>query len=158
MKISKRSRYALRLCLDLAVNQKDGCVSLSEISQRQGVSKKFLEHVVQDLNKEGILQTYRGFTGGYRLARDVQDISLADILRATETTSCLVSCMNQGEYCAMYDVCVSRSVWGGLMQVVDEYCKKMTLDVILKQTPNGNGLLEEKPVFGLIDGCSKDND
>ena len=156
MKISKRSRYALRLCLDLAVNQKDGCVPLSEISTRQGVSKKFLEHVVQDLNKEGILQTYRGFAGGYRLARDLSEISLADILRATETSICLVSCENQGERCSRFDGCTSRLVWDGLMQVVDDYCEKMTLDVILKQNPKQNGLLQEKPVFGLLDGCLKD--
>lgn len=153
MKISKKSRYALRLCLDLVIHQQEGCVSLNEIAQRQGVSKKFLEHIVQDLSKAGILKTYRGHMGGYRLARDVEDISLADILRATETSEFLVSCLNPEEFCEKSHRCLSRSVWLGLVQAMDEYCKKVTLQSILSEDKKTHGSPPESPVRFVGDGC-----
>ena len=153
MKISKKSRYALRLCLDLAVHQNEGCVSLNEIAQRQGVSKKFLEHIVQDLGKAGILKTYRGYLGGYRLAKDLQDISLGDILRATETSEFLVSCLSPEEFCEKSRECLSRSVWLGLMQAIDEHCNKVTLQSILSEGKKSHGPSTERPVRFVVDGC-----
>ena len=61
MKISTKGRYALRMLLDLAENQKDGYVALKDIAQRQGISKKYLEQIIPILNRSDILKTTRGF-------------------------------------------------------------------------------------------------
>ena len=67
MKISTKGRYALRLLLDIAQNQQDGFVSLKEIAERQEVSKKYLEQIIPLLSRAELLQTSRGYQGGYRL-------------------------------------------------------------------------------------------
>ena len=69
MRISTKGRYALRLMLDLAEHQGDGCVSLKDVAQRQDISKKYLEQIVPTLSRAGFLLTNRGYQGGYRLAR-----------------------------------------------------------------------------------------
>ena len=73
MKISTKGRYALRMMLDLATHQGDGYVALKDIAQRQEISKKYLEQIIPLLNRADILQTSRGYQGGYRLARAPQD-------------------------------------------------------------------------------------
>ena len=84
MKISTKGRYALRMLIDLAFNQGDGYVSLKDIAERQGISKKYLEQIVPLLNKSGILRTNRGYQGGYRLARTAEKYTVGEILELTE--------------------------------------------------------------------------
>lgn len=84
MKISTKGRYAMRLLIDLYENQGDGFVALKDIAARQDISKKYLEQIVPALTGDGILKTSRGFQGGYRLAREPEDIPVGDILRLTE--------------------------------------------------------------------------
>ena len=74
MKISTKGRYAMRLLIDLYENQGDGFVALKDIAARQDISKKYLEQIVPALTGDGVLKTSRGFQGGYRLAREPEDI------------------------------------------------------------------------------------
>ena len=74
MKISTKGRYAMRLLIDLNENQGDGFVALKDIAQRQSISKKYLEQIVPALTAEGVLKASRGFQGGYRLAREPEDM------------------------------------------------------------------------------------
>lgn len=64
----------MRLLIDLYENQGDGFVALKDIAARQDISKKYLEQIVPALTGDGILKTSRGFQGGYRLAREPEDI------------------------------------------------------------------------------------
>ena len=65
--VSAKGRYALRIFIDLAQNQGDGYVALSEVSKRQDVSLKYLETIVATLVRGGLLRSQRGMSGGYRL-------------------------------------------------------------------------------------------
>ena len=71
MMVSTKGRYALRVMLDLAEYGHGGHVSLADISARQEISLKYLEAIVAALSKAGFLESRRGKTGGYRLARPV---------------------------------------------------------------------------------------
>ena len=71
MKISTKGRYALRLMLDLAEHRSDGFVSLKDIAERQGISKKYLEQIIPMLNTPELLRTNRGFQGGYCLRNTI---------------------------------------------------------------------------------------
>ena len=95
MKISTRGRYALRMMLDLAENQGSGVVALKDIAARQDISKKYLEQIIPVLNRAGLLQTSRGFQGGYRLAKAPQDYTVGEILRAAEGGLSPVACLEQ---------------------------------------------------------------
>ena len=70
MRISTKTRYGMRLMIDIAQNQGSGRVALKDAADRQGVSKKYLEQVVAPLVAAGLLDVARGASGGYRLACD----------------------------------------------------------------------------------------
>ena len=84
MMISTKGRYALRFLVDLAEHQRDGFVPLKEVSIRQEISEKYLEIVVKELVKGGLLAAMRGKGGGYRLNRSPEEYSIKSILELME--------------------------------------------------------------------------
>ena len=84
MKISTKGRYALRMLIDLAEHRDEVFIALKDIAKRQNISKKYLEQIVPLLNGAGMLQTNRGYQGGYRLARKPSEYTVAEILKVTE--------------------------------------------------------------------------
>ncbi len=90
MKISTRGRYALRMMVELARNQGDGYLSLTEIAESQGISKKYLEQIIPLLSHASYLRTARGLKGGYRLSRAPSEYKVGDVLRLTEGSLALV--------------------------------------------------------------------
>ncbi len=134
MKISTRGRYALRMLADIAENQGDGYVSLKDISERQSISKKYLEQIVPALNSAGIIVAGRGFMGGYRLSKEPIAISVADVLRATEGSLAPVSCLEgDTNTCERARGCDTLFVWQGLMEVIENYLERVTLRDILSR-------------------------
>lgn len=130
--ISTKGRYALRLMLDLAENQKNGYVALKDIAKRQDISKKYLEQIVPMLNKSGLLFTTRGYQGGYRLAKNAEECTVGDILRVTEGSIAPVTCLEARENtCKKADSCITLDVWRGLYEVINEYLDSITLQTIL---------------------------
>ena len=93
MKISTKGRYALRMLYDLAIHHEEGYISLKDIADRQNISKKYLEQIVPLLNKTGLLRTNRGNKGGYMLAGKAAEVTVGDILRATEGSLAPVACL-----------------------------------------------------------------
>ena len=84
MKISTKGRYALRLLIDLAQHNDSGFITLKDIAARQNISKKYLEQIVPILTKSQMVQSNRGFQGGYKLAKNIDQICVYDVLVATE--------------------------------------------------------------------------
>ena len=84
MKFSAKSRYALKLIVDLAENKNETVVSLSDVSARQDISKKYLEQIVPMLVKAGIVRANRGANGGYALNKNSDLCTVGEILRAVE--------------------------------------------------------------------------
>ena len=132
MKISTKGRYAMRLLIDLYENQGDGFVALKDIAARQDISKKYLEQIVPALTGDGVLKTSRGFQGGYRLAREPEDIPVGDRLRLTEGSLAPVPCAAQDPAdCPRSEDCATLPVWRGLNRVINEYLDGVSLrDVI----------------------------
>ena len=134
MKISTKGRYALRMALDLAEYQKDSYISLKEIAERQGISKKYLEQIVPLLSKSGLLRTNRGNRGGYMLAKPADVLTVGEILRATEGNLAPVSCLEYPENtCTRAQECVVLPIWEGLHRVITDYLDNITLKDILEQ-------------------------
>ena len=134
MKISTKGRYALRLMLDLAEHQGEGYVALKDVAERQEISKKYLEQIVPVLSKAGLLQTTRGFQGGYRLSTAPEEILLGTILRATEGSLEPVACLDQHpNLCPRQADCMTLPVWQGLSRVIADYVDSISLQDILDQ-------------------------
>ena len=131
MKISTKGRYALRVMIDLAVNDRGDYVSLKDISNRQEVSLKYLEQIMAMLNKGGYVKSIRGNNGGYRLAKLPEEYKVGDILRKTEGDLAPIACVN-GEECSKRENCKTFKFWQGLDNVINEYVDSKTLADLIK--------------------------
>ena len=128
MKISTKGRYALRMLLDLSVNGNGGYTALRDIAERQNISKKYLEQIVPVLHKAEILVTTRGFQGGYRLAKDPENITVGEVLRLTEGNLAPVVCLEtEHNTCKRAGECVTLHIWEGLQTVITDYLNSITL-------------------------------
>jgi Rrf2 family cysteine metabolism transcriptional repressor len=85
MKISTRTEYGIRVLVTLArLGEEDACLSLTEIAKREKLPHAYLEQLVGDLRRAGIVSATRGQSGGYRLARPAAEIPMTDAVRALE--------------------------------------------------------------------------
>ncbi|MFJ3664885.1 RrF2 family transcriptional regulator [Streptomyces sp. NPDC090106] len=84
MRISARADYAVRAVLELAVRQGDGPVKAESVAAAQDIPHKFLEGILGDLRRAGVVDSRRGGNGGYRLARPAGEITVADVIRAVD--------------------------------------------------------------------------
>ena len=87
MRLTTKGRYAVTAILDLALHDADAPITLSEISERQGLSLSYLEQLFASLRKRGLVSSVRGPGGGYRLARPASQISVADVITAVNELS-----------------------------------------------------------------------
>ena len=127
MKISTKTRYGMRFMIDLAQHRDEGCVALKDVAERQDISKKYLEQVVAPLASAGLLRVTRGYQGGYELARPPEDITLADVVSASEDGLELLDCMSGVIACERQSGCLSQRIWGGLEQAIRDYLAGITL-------------------------------
>lgn len=134
MKITTKGRYAIRLLLDLAENQGDGFVSLKIVAERQGVSKKYLEQIVTPLQNAGLLQANRGHLGGYALAKDAAEITIAEILMVTEASIEPVACLDcSPNECDRKEECLTLPLWEGLSSTIHNYLNSYCLQDLLER-------------------------
>jgi quinolinate synthase len=127
MRLSTRSRYSVRALLDILVNGGDyKPVPLSEISERQDLSEKYLEQLFIKLKKEGIVKAKRGRGGGYLLAKSPEKITLGEVLRLTELDVTPVNCHR----CKRTDKCICKVYWDDLGDIIMDYIDSVTLEDI----------------------------
>lgn len=129
MMISTKGRYALRVMIDLAQHADDGYISLKGIAARQEVSAKYLETIVSVLNRAGLLRSYRGKEGGYKLAKNPDEYTVNEILRLTEGSLAPVSCLesDSDSVCQRAGACITLPMWKRLDDIVNDYLDKITL-------------------------------
>ena len=134
MKVSTKGRYALRIMLDLAMHNSGELVPLKDIARRQGITLKYMEQIISPLSKAGFVQSLRGSSGGYRLARNPSDYTVGSILRVLEgplaPTACLETDVNE---CPRVDSCPTISFWNGLNKVINEYVDSVTLEALVNE-------------------------
>ncbi len=138
--ISTKGRYALRMMVDLAQHQGEGYISLKDIAARQDISKKYLEQIIPILNRAGLLNTSRGFAGGYQLIKPPKDYTVGEIVRATEGNLAPVSCLERSvNTCPRCSECVTLFIWEGLQKLENNYFDSITLQDILDRHADGSG-------------------
>ena len=111
MKLSTKGRYGARLMLDLALRYGQGSVFLKDIAARQGISEKYLGHLIPALKSAGLIHSTRGAHGGYMLAREPSAITLREIVQSTEGSLSLVECADVPDACQRTSECVTRDIW-----------------------------------------------
>ena len=137
MMISTRGRYALRILVDLAENQQLGYVTLKEVAGRQEISEKYLESIVKQLVKEGILKALRGKGGGYCLGRLPEQINVLEVLELMEGTLAPVACLEEGKSCSRIAQCRTLPLWEGLNKTVRSYLGAYTIRDLMFREQDG---------------------
>lgn len=138
MKISTKGRYALRLMLDLAINNTGEPVRIKDIAMRQEISDKYLEQIISVLNKAGYVKSLRGPQGGYKLSKDPKEYTVGMILRLTEGSLAPVACLeDEVNQCPRQDGCTTLILWEKLYDaikgVVDQYTLADLVDWQMEQ-------------------------
>lgn len=134
MLVSTKGRFALRMMVDLAQHVQEEKCSLKEISERQGVSLKYLEQIVPLLTRSGLIRSMRGARGGYHLTRRPDQYTVGDILRATEGNMLTLPCLDpNAPLCDRQEYCVTLPFWSGLQSVIDNYIDSTTLEGLIQQ-------------------------
>ena len=134
MKLSTKGRYGLRAMLDLASYSGEGAVSTSSIAKRQNLSESYLEQLIRKLRNAGLVESVRGKQGGYRLARNPDEISVGEVLRALEGDLLAVNCHDEKDHlCDHAGFCQSRIVWEKINTAIGEAVDDLMLSDLLEQ-------------------------
>ena len=128
MKISTKGRYALRLMLDLALNNSGKPVRIRDVSERQNISDKYLEQIISVLNKARFVRSIRGPQGGYLLTRRPEEYTVGMILRLTEGSMAPVDCVDEElGHCLKMTECATSVVWKRLNDAISDVIDNITL-------------------------------
>ena len=133
MRLTTRGRYAVTALLDLAIqaSQQDAAVSLSDIAKRQSISISYLEQLFSKLRKRGLVTSIRGASGGYYLARPLQDIDVMSIISAVDESVNAMQCEGR-EDCQGGSMCLTHDLWCALSNHIEHYLKNITLAQLLE--------------------------
>lgn len=133
MRLSTKGRYAVTAMIDLALHQDERLVSLAEISEVQDISLSYLEQLFSRLRRYDIVEGVRGPGGGYRLAREADDISIADIINAVDEKLDATRCSGH-ENCQGGRKCITHELWFDLSQRIYGFLHDMSLADVVEST------------------------
>ena len=132
MRITAKADYAVRAAVELAASGGSGPVKAEQLSEAQGIPLNFLENILAELRRAGIVESRRGAAGGYLLARPPAEVSLADVIRAVEGPLANVRGLSPDglEYEGSAERL--RDVWIALRANVRGVLEQVTLDDVAK--------------------------
>ena len=125
MQLSRKADYALRAVRFLSTQPKGKLGSINAIAASESVPREFLAKILKDLTRSGILVSFQGVTGGYRLARPPREIKVREILEAVQGPMELTECVYNPDICLNSSFCEARMVWviasERMMEIFDTY-------------------------------------
>jgi Rrf2 family iron-sulfur cluster assembly transcriptional regulator len=132
MRLTTKGRFAVTAMIDLALRDGAGPVTLSDISQRQRISLSYLEQLFGRLRRQGLVNSTRGPGGGYRLARQPAEVSVADVILAVDEPIDATQCGGK-ENCHDDHKCLTHDLWTRLNAHIFDYLKAVTLAQLVAQ-------------------------
>ncbi len=126
MRLTTKGRYAVTSILDLALNQDKGPIPLAGISERQDISLSYLEQLLAQLRRRGLVQSVRGPGGGYHLGKAASDISVAEVIEAVNETTDATRCQGAGD-CQKGETCLTHHLWMDLSDQIRDFLGDITL-------------------------------
>ena len=131
MRLAEYTDYTLRVLMYCAANP-DRLVTIAELAERHGVSKNHLMKIVNDLARQGVLQTTRGRGGGLRLLKQPDDIRIGDVVRSSETDFRLVECFDsRTNTCQLTPSCRLKGLFDSALQAYFKELDGVTLTDII---------------------------
>ena len=153
MRLSTKGRYAVTAMMDLAIHDKQGPVTLADISQCQGISLSYLEQLFAKLRRGGLVEGVRGPGGGYRLALAPDRISVARIITAVDEKVDTTLCAGK-ENCQEGERCLTHELWFTLSRQIFEFLDSITLAEFLDR-PSVREVVERQLESGRSNGNGK---
>ena len=134
MKLTNKGRYAVMAMADLALNAKDGPISLTEISLRQNISLAYLEQIFLKLKNNKLVRSSRGANGGYILEKPASEIKLSNIIYAVDEEVRTLNCKkNSKRGCNNKSMkCITHNLWDQLDQHIIGFFEKVKLQDLAK--------------------------
>jgi len=157
MRITQWGEYGIHCASFIAESERKGLTSVpaAAIAEEQGIALDYAQQILQRLRKSNIVKSVRGPQGGYRLARPAAEITLRDILTATEGDTFEIICDSKPlsiDRCAPGANCNLRPLWFALKDHVNEFLTRITLEQIITDTlPIKAHVIEDRPV--QINSC-----
>ena len=136
MKLTSKGRNAVMAMADLAKNDINKPINLTEISLRQGISKSFLEQIFLKLKKNNLVKSLRGPSGGYSLTRSPEEIKLLSIIEAVDEKVKTLGCKKESKKgCNGKSIkCITHNLWDDLEMLINNFFEKNTLKDIIYRT------------------------
>ena len=132
MRLTTKGRFAVTAMLDLAMYGGRGPVTLAGISQRQSISLSYLEQLFGKLRRHTLVESVRGPGGGYTLARNLEKVSVADIVTAVDEPLDATQCGGK-ENCHEEQRCMTHDLWATLNDKMYEYLDSVKLSDLVAQ-------------------------
>lgn len=126
MRLTTKGRFAVTAMIDLATREAEGPVTLAGIAERQRISLSYLEQLFGKLRRYKLVSSVRGPGGGYRLARDMNRITVADIIVAVDEPLDATQCGGK-QNCHDEHRCMTHDLWTNLNKRMYEYLDSVTL-------------------------------
>lgn len=130
MRLTTKGRFAVTAMVDLAMSGGRGPVSLATISERQSISLSYLEQLFGKLRRNNLVDSVRGPSGGYHLARPGDKISIAEIVLAVDEPLDATGCRGEGN-CHSGQQCITHDLWMGLNEKILDYLEGVTLQQLV---------------------------
>jgi Rrf2 family protein len=134
MKLSTRTRYGVRLMLELAMKSNKGQIFLKDIAREEAISEKYLSLIIIPLRGAGLVSSTRGAHGGYTLAKPPSEITIKDIVDVLEGDTCLVDCIKNPSACQRSSRCASRDLWIKLSDRISQTLGSTTLEDLVRMS------------------------
>lgn len=140
MKLSTKTRYAVRAIIELAQNGGKQPLQLKIIAKRQNISVKYLEQLMAVLKSAGFIRSIRGSKGGYVLAKAPKQIKLNEVLHLLEGPITTVECVENEDCCARAADCAARQLWMQVQQAIENVLQSTTLQDLVDMAKSENNL------------------
>ncbi len=131
MQVSRKVDYALRAVIYLSVQPDDRPVPVSEIAASRSIPQKFLEKIIKNLIRAGLVRSQRGAHGGYTLARAPELVSFRDVIEAVEGPISINICVSERRDCSVLSSCNMQHIWQEGQRRMLEYFSDTTLADVL---------------------------
>lgn len=139
MRISTRSRYGLRLMVEIAANSGRRSIYLKEIARNIDVSEKYLSQIIIPLKGKGLVNTYGGAHSGYVIGKPSSEIKLKEIVEILEGDLNLVDCVSNNSVCIKSQTCITRDIWVKLGEKISEFLNSFTLEDLVRMQKEKTG-------------------
>lgn len=132
MRLSTKGRYGLRALVDLAAHEEGEAVSLARTAQRQKLSLNYLEQVFGRLRRAGIVAGVKGSNGGFRLTRDMDEITVKEVLEALEGEFSIVEDAGEDTQDPVRNA-LRELLWDEIDRRVDQFLQEKTLGSLVRE-------------------------